>query len=200
MRKVPFLLSLTAAAAITAAPGVAGDFSLFGAYWDTDVAGDTAGGGIKFGIPLGERFTLDIRGTYFEEIEDDPFSAIFDSDDPVFQEAGIQAIPVDLGVSYTFVDSSAAFRPYITGGISYILLDSDFGEIDDETGWFAGVGAEFGDDIGPRFFVEGIYRKAEAEVNLDPDDLDDLDDIDIDDNATFDIDGASVNAGIRWSF
>ena len=185
--------------ATLATPSYANDFSLFGAYWDTDAVGETAGGGIKFGFDFNENWAWDVRATYYEELSDDPFEAIFDSDDPVFQNRGIQLMPVDFGLTFRFPTGSS-FRPYLTGGGSYYFIDSDFGEIDDEAGWYGGVGAIFGDDEGASFYVEGIYRKAEAEVNLDPDDIDDIDDIDLEDNATFDIDGVSIHAGVRWSF
>ena len=40
------LIAAVAACVIAAAPASASDFSIFGAYWDTDVAGDAAGGGL----------------------------------------------------------------------------------------------------------------------------------------------------------
>ena len=187
------------AAAALAVPATATDFALFGSFWDTDVAGDTAGGGISMGIPFGQTLGLELRATYFEELSDDPLSNAFDSDDPVFRDVGINVTPLELGLRFNFAPDSS-FRPYVSGGVGYFLLDSDFGEVKDEVGYYAAVGLNFGDAEGASFFVEGNYRKAEGEVQLDPDDLEDVDDIDIEDHATFDIDGAGVNAGIRWSF
>jgi hypothetical protein len=193
------LLAAAAVAALVAAPANAADFSVFGSYWDTDVAGDTAGGGINLGIPLGEVVGLELRATYFEELTDDPLENAFDSDDPVFQEAGINVTPVEVGVRFN-IPSGAAVRPYFSAGAGYYLLDSDFGEVDDEVGYYGALGLEFGDDEGMAFFAEALYRKAEGEVRLDPQDIDDIDDIDIDDRATFDLDGVGVNAGLRWHF
>jgi hypothetical protein len=193
------LIATLVAATLAVAPASATDFSLFGSYWDTDVAGDTAGGGIMLGFPINELFAIELRGTYFEELTDDPLEAAFDSDDPVFQEAGIQAIPLEAGVRFTFSEG-AMFRPHIGGGFSYFLLDSDFGEISDELGYYAAVGATVGDGEGTDFFFEGTWRKATAEVELDPQQLDDIDDIDVDDHADVDLDGVGVNLGLRWYF
>ena len=185
--------------AIGAAPTFATDFALYGSYWHTDVAGDAGGAGIALGIPFNETLGLELRGTYYEELTDDPLENIFDSDDPVFQERGIKALPLEAGLRLSFAPG-ATFRPHIVGGVSYFLLDSDFGEIDDEVGWFAGLGATIGDGDGAEFYVEANYRKAEAEIQLDPQDLDDIDDIDVGENARFDMDGVGANMGVRWTF
>jgi hypothetical protein len=191
------LAALTALAVV--APASASDFSIFGAYWDTDAAGDAGGGGISLGLPFNETLAAELRATYFEELSDDPLENAFDSDDPVFQEKGINVIPVEAGLRFSFAPD-AAFRPYLSGGLSYFLLDSDFGEIKDELGYYAALGATMGDGDGAQFFLEGVWRKATAEVELDPDDLDDVDDIDVEDHADLDLDGLGVNLGVRWGF
>ena len=192
-------LFLAALTLFSAGSARATDFTLFGSYWETDVAGDAGGGGIGVGIPFNEVLGLELRATYYEELTDEPFENIFDSDDPVFQERGIQALPLEAGLRLSFAPG-ATFRPQVTGGVSYYMLDSDFGEISDEVGWFAAVGATIGDNTGTEFFIEGLYRKAEAEIELDPEDLEDIDDIDIGENATFDMDGFGINIGMRWMF
>jgi hypothetical protein len=199
MRIRHLLIATCTAATLAVAPAAAADFSLFGSYWDTDAAGDTAGGGIMLGLPINEVFAVEFRGTYFEELTDDPLENAFDSDDPIFQEAGIQAIPLEAGVRFSFAEG-ATFRPHVGGGLSYFLLDSDFGEISDELGYYALVGATVGDGEGTDFFFEGTWRKATAEVELDPEDLEDIDDIDVQDHADFDLDGVGVNLGLRWYF
>ncbi len=181
-----------------AMPATATDFSLYGSYWDTDAAGDTAGGGISLGLPFNETWAIELRGTYFEELSDDPLANAFDSDDTVFQDQGISVIPAEVGVRLSFPQDS--FRPYASFGAGYYLLDSDFGEVDDEVGYYGALGAAFGNPDGIQFFVEANYRKMEGEVRLDPEDLDDIDDIDIDDTATFDLDGFGANVGLRWNF
>ena len=193
------LLAALTLAALFATPGFAGDFSLVGSYWDTDAAGDTAGGGFILGLPFNPYVAFELRATYFEELTDDPLAAAFDSDDPVFQERGIQVLPVEAGLRFTFVPDGG-FRPYIGGGGSYFLLDSDFGNISDELGYYAALGATMGDGAGAEFFLEGTWRKATAEVELDPEDLEDIDDIEVDDHADLDLDGLGVNLGVRWTF
>jgi hypothetical protein len=181
-----------------ALPATATDFSLYGSYWDTDAAGDAAGGGISLGLPFNETLAVELRATYFEELSDDPLANAFDSDDPVFQEQGINVTPLEIGLRVSFPQDS--FRPYVAGGAGYYLLDSDFGEVDDEVGYYAASGAAFGNPDRIQFFVEATYRKMEGEVQLDPEDLEDIDDIDIDDRATFDLDGFGANLGVRWTF
>ena len=191
--------AVTAAALTLASPAWAGDFSLFGSYWDTDIAGDAAGGGISAAFPFNDMFGVEMRATYFEELNDDPLGAAFDSDEEVFQDKGIQALPLDLGLRITFAPQSH-FRPYVAGGGTYFLLDSDFGNINDEVGWYAAAGAEFGDPEGANFFAEGLWRKASARIELDPDEIDDIDDLNVEDHANFDIDGFGLNLGVRWNF
>jgi len=182
-----------------AGPAWAGEFSLFGSFWDTDIAGDAGGGGIDFAFPFNETLALEMRASYFEELTDDPLENAFDSDAQAFQEQGIQALPLDLGLRIRFAPGSG-FRPYLAGGGTYFLLDSDFGNINDEVGYYATLGATMGDGEGAEFFVEGLYRKLTARVELDPEDLEDIDDIDIEDHANVDLDGFGVNLGVRWIF
>jgi hypothetical protein len=199
MKSRILFLSLLCCLAWTAAPVAAGDFSLMGSWWNTDIAGDAGGGGISLGLPVNETFAFEIRGFYYEQLNDDPFEAIFDQDETVFQDRGIQAIPIDGGIRFTFAPGST-FRPYLGAGATYYLLDSDFGEIADELGWYASAGATVGDGEGADFFFEGTWRKVSAQVEIDPEDLEDIDDIDADDDPDFDLDGFGVNVGVRWSF
>lgn len=192
-------IPLLALLAWTASPLRAGDFSLAGSYWNTDVAGETAGAGVILGLPVNPTFAFELRGFYYEQLNDDPFEAIFDSDETVFQDRGIQVLPIEAGVRFSFAPGST-FRPFIGGGASYFFLDSDFGEIADELGWYATAGATVGDGQGAEFFFEGTWRKARAEVRVDPEDLEDIDDINAEDRVSFDLDGFGVNAGVRWTF
>lgn len=194
----PFV-AILAAAALAATPLCAADFSLMGSYWDTDAAGDAAGGGIGLGLPLNDRFGFELRATYFEELTDDPFRSAFHSDDPIFQDKGIQVLPLDAGVRLTLAPTGW-FRPYLAGGASYFLLDSDFGDLSDELGYYAAVGATFGDGRGTDFFIEGLWRKATAQVEIDPEQLDDIDDIDVQSRADIDLEGVGINLGLRWQF
>lgn len=196
--RIPRIVTLCTALLATAPLGAA-DFSLMGSYWDTDVAGDTAGGGLVLGLPFNETLAFELRATYFEELSDDPFDNIFDSDETVFQNRGIQAMPLEAGLRFSFAPGST-FRPYLGGGGSYFLIDSDFGEIQDQLGYYLAAGATVGDGAGAEFFFEGVWRQASAEVEVDPEDLGDIDDIDVDNTPSFDLDGFGVNVGVRWAF
>jgi hypothetical protein len=192
-------LFLPTLAALAAAPTLAADFALMGSYWDTDVAGNTAGGGVILGLPLSESFAIELRATYFEQLSDDTLENAFHSHDPVFLKQGIQALPLEAGVRFGFAPGEM-FRPYVGGGASYFLLDSDFGEIQDELGYYAAIGATVGDGRGAEFFFEGLYRKATAHVKIDPQHFDEIGDINVDDNAALKLDGVGVNVGVRWTF
>lgn len=196
------LFIVTTALLLSAAPASASGFSIFGAYWDTDDLGDVAGGGIAFGIPVSGRFDIDLRATYYEELVDQSFSdaldALFD-DDRVFERSGVDVIPIEVGVRYNFNPEGYA-NGYVGGGAGYYLLDSDFGELDDEFGPYVVLGGTFGRPGGIAFFVEGIYRKVEGSVEIDPQDFDDIDDIDFIDDVDVDLDGLGANAGIIFRF
>lgn len=199
MRNLSRTLALAALCCLPGLPAAAGDFTVTGSYWDTDAAGDAAGGGLILGLPFNDTLAFELRASYFEELSDDPLENAFDSDDPVFQDKGIQVLPLEAGLRFTF-GAGGTFRPHLAGGAAYFLLDSDFGEIEDELGYYAALGATVGDGHGAEFFVEGTWRKATAQVRLDPEDLEDVDDIDVDDRADVDLDGVGLNLGIRWSF
>lgn len=199
MKLHTFMLAAVSTVMLSTTSIGAADFALMGSYWDTDAAGDAAGGGISLGIPLNSLLAVELRATYFEELGDDPFEAAFDSDDPVFQNQGIQVLPVDAGLRFSFAPR-ASFRPYVSAGGTYFLLDSDFGNLSDELGYYAAVGATIGNGTGPDFFVEGLWRKATAQIELDPEDLEDIDDLGVADRADIDLDGLGINLGLRWNF
>ncbi|MEO8275209.1 MAG: hypothetical protein ABI639_03265 [Thermoanaerobaculia bacterium] len=199
MKARNLLLAATSVLLLSSVPAKATDFALFGSYWKTDVAGKAGGGGIDFGLPVNDTFGFELRATYFEQLNDDPFRHIFHSDQDVFRNQSLQVLPLEAGVKFNFAPGST-FRPYIGGGASYFLLDSDFGEVKDELGWYGSLGATVGDNQGPQFFFEGIWRKVRAEVRVDPEDLGDIGDINAEDRVSFDLDGFGLNAGIRWTF
>lgn len=179
-------------------PAYAGGLSVYGTYWNTDAADEAAGGGLRFGIPLGaaDVLQLDLGATYYEELVDRPFDTLDDVETP-FVENGLQVTPVEAGLRLNFAERSR-FNPYVGGGGTYYFIDSDFGEIDDEAGWYARLGAEFGEVEGNGFFAEAGYRGVEATVENDPDDFDDFDDIEFEEETELDLSGALVNVGYVW--
>lgn len=193
------LIAALCVAAFAAAPIKAADFSLMGSYWNTDVAGKTAGGGLILGMPLNETFAFELRATYFEQLSDNTLEQAFHSHDPVFLRKGIQALPLDAGIRFGFAPG-ASFRPYVGGGLTYFRLNSDFGDIKDEVGYYAALGGAVGDGKGADFFFEGNFRKATAHVTIDPQHFSQIDDIHVRDHATLKLDGFGANVGVRWYF
>lgn len=203
MRLHPIATIAVAALALAAAPALGAGFQLYGSYWDTSDVDATAGGGLALAFPLGsELLDLELRGTYYQELDNASFSAVIDDDENFFQQFGLEVVPIEAGARFNFPVASDAFRPYLGGGVSYMMIDVDDSrfDVDDETGYYAALGSKFGDPDGMGFYVEGLYRSTEATVRVEPDQFEDLDDIDIDEDVAIDLDGVSVNAGVTWSF
>ena len=138
----------------TATPGHAGTFGVFGSYWDTKDADHGFGGGVKGSFDLGEVLQLDLRGTYFNDLIKRADAG----------DLKLHASPLDVGLSFAF-NPGGAVRPYVGGGGSYYLLDSNHGTVSDEVGYYAMGGVEFGSlSTGPHFFAEAIYRDVTGTV------------------------------------
>jgi len=196
-------LGVLAIALVAVATPASADFRVFGAYQDTDARDDTAGGGVSFGIPLAPVADIELRGSYLQKLEDDPLDGVFDNADEVFTPGDIEIIPLDLGLRFNLTQNDRGAHPYIGGGASYFLLDSDRRgvNVDDEVGWFAGLGSTFGEKSGLSFFVEGVYRSVEATVETDPNEIEDIDDIGgLRPEVELDLDGFGANAGLRFGW
>ena len=194
--KKTFLAALALALLLPASSVLASGLSLYGAYWDTDALDDTAGAGAKFSIPLGDTLNLDLRGTYFEPFDEEALRDEIEDigDDEVDREifnSEIEIIPLEAGLSFNL--GSAAIRPSIGAGVSYFMLDTDRGSIDDEVGWYANFALEFARENSVGFFLEALYRAAEGELTEDEDDIDF-------ERVTFDLDGVAANAGVVFRF
>jgi hypothetical protein len=182
MKKI--ILFAAAALAILAGPAAAADFSVFGSYWNTQDADEALGAGAK--ARLG-RF-VELRGTYYSDVTADTEPERFDFE--------VSAIPLEAGLRFDFAEGEA-FSPYVGGGASYIMLDTTEGDIDDEVGYYAVLGAEFGNrPSGLSFMAEAIYRNVEATVTEDEDGFPD----DVRDDVILRLDGLGVNAGLVWRF
>jgi hypothetical protein len=192
-----FLLTALAVALLLPAFGAqASGLAIFGSYWDTDALDDTAGAGVKFSLPLGQSFNLDLRGTYYEPFDRDALSDEVDDlfDDEVDREifnSEIDIIPIEAGFSFNL--GQGAVRPTLGAGVSYFMLDHDRFDIDDEVGWYGSVGLDFAREGSVGFFLEGLYRTAEGEVTEDEEDVDF-------ERVTFDLDGFAANAGVVFRF
>ena len=183
-----------------ASPAAAQEFKIFGSYWETTDLDDTFGGGLSLGFPLGSSPAgFYIRGSYYQELDTEPLDAAFDNDEGIFQDEGLEILPIEAGFDYTF-PSNGPMALSIGAGGTYFLLDSTLSrvDIDDELGWHASVGARFGDDQGASFFAEALYRTTEATITFEEEDG--IDDPDVQDQVNIDLDGFAVNAGLLWRF
>lgn len=180
------VLFAAAALALIAGPAAANDFSVFGSYWDTQDMDEGLGGGAK--LRLGRY--VELRGTYFSDLTADTDPERFDFE--------VSAIPIEAGLRFDFTQGQS-FTPYVGGGAGYYMLDTTEGEIDDEVGWYAVLGAEFGrQNSGLGFMAEAIYRQMEATVTDLPNDFPDPGDVR--DEVVLQLDGLGVNAGLVWHF
>ncbi|HUO86510.1 MAG TPA: hypothetical protein VM617_03900 [Thermoanaerobaculia bacterium] len=188
------LAVLTLLLLLPTSAAMASGLSLYGSYWNTEDLDDVAGAGVKFSIPMGGLLNLDLRGTYYEPFDeealreelDDPFD---DSTDREIFPGEISVIPLEAGLSFNL--GRGSIRPSVGAGVSYLLLDVDRGDIDDEVGWYGNIAIDFASESSVGFFVEGLYRSVEGQLNEDRDDLD-FDRVDVD------LTGFAVNAGIVW--
>jgi hypothetical protein len=180
------------------APAAAANFQLYGSWYDPSDVDDTFGGGLAFGVPLGATpLQLTFRGTYYQELTDEPLRNLFDEDEPFFAEESLEVLPIEATLQYNFADTGT-ISPWIGAGVSYFLLDSTRRgvEVDDETGWHVSAGSRFGQREGVNFFAEALYRSTESTVRNEDEFPDD--EFDIVDEVDIDLDGISVNAGLLW--
>ena len=70
-------------------------------------------------------------------------------------------------------------------GSTTVFPTSSWTLIDNETGWYAEAGLDFGGDNG-RFFVEGMWRKLDTSISLGVFDADTK------------FDGIAANVGVVW--
>jgi hypothetical protein len=199
MKRILGVLAILAALAVFATPAEA-QFKIYGSYWDTTDVGNTFGGGLGVDIPFGESgLALALAGTYYQELEDEPIGNLFDDDEGVFEEEGLEVVPFDVGLHYNF-QPRGNFSPWIGAGGTYFLIDTTENqfEVDDETGWHVSAGSFFGDPEGTSFFAEAIYRSTESTLRRAEDDIPDPSDAV--DEVAIDLDGFAINAGIAWRF
>jgi hypothetical protein len=160
-----------------AAPASAGNLKIFGAYWDTSDAGAFTGAGARYTFSESLGLSLGVTG-YFEGDDLDLGNLEYDS---------IDNTTLDLGVH---VSISELF--YFNLGASYYRFDSNLGDVDDEWGYYGLLGATIGGQKF-RFFIEGMYRKADAVIRYDNLEI-------MESELDLDVSGFAVNAGLEWRF
>jgi len=169
----------------------ANGLGVYGAYWDTDDAGDGYGPGVKLQISLLPKLSVEVHGTYFQD-----FGGVDDSD--------LDIITAGAGLVLCFpVGDNAA--PYVGGGAEWFSFDmaGEGGlrdvemELDDEIGYYgvAGLKFNFGRSKNVMFFLEGKYIMLETEGESGAM----LAGI-VDDDGDSTLDGAGGNAGIMLTW
>ncbi|MBU0678207.1 MAG: porin family protein [Verrucomicrobia bacterium] len=177
MKKLALCAAVLIAVSQTAG---AGGLGLYGAYInsdDIDAAG--YGYGAKFVGDLGEGVALELRGTFFEKLENNDTGVDIELE-IIPAEAGIQLRP----------NIADGVELVLGAGISYFFLDTNVAEVDDELGWYASAGLEIslGDSVA--LFGEAVYRHLEATVK--DDDLDEITEEELD----IDLGGIGANVGL----
>jgi hypothetical protein len=178
-----------------AAASQASDLAVFGSYWDTDELEESLGGGLKLSIGDGP-WVVDLRASHFPDLTRDIGDIVEDPD--VEGSLDVKATPLEAGFAYRF-QTDTSFRPFVGGGGTYFMLDTNRFELDDEVGYYVAGGFDTGgDNVG--FFAEALYRKVEATLEAEAEDLDDIDDLELVNGAEVDLSGVGINAGVVFRF
>ena len=153
-------------AVLLVVPATASEIAGGVAFMDAEEADDDVGANVRLSLDVGESWNIDLRASFFNG---------HGFVQPV-RTVNIEATPIDLGLSYDF-NPAGRVSPYVGGGVSYMLFKSSadntvLGEtepsrVKDEPGWYAliGVKGPLGGRIG--FYLEGVYRQVETDVQGD---------------------------------
>jgi hypothetical protein len=188
------ILAVLGAVGLAAAPAAAATFAIYPTAWDAKDADNVGGAGVNIAWQLAPVFDFEMKASYYEQLESEPFDNYLLEGDSPFVDAGLKAIPVELGFRFNPKRDEGAWHPYLGAGGAYYALDSDSGDLDDEIGWYASAGSAFGNGRGADFYAELSYRFVEGEVS----DFGDLDDDGLDDTFDIDLSGPVGNVGVVW--
>ena len=156
MRKI--VLAVGCICLLAAPAWAGGGFSLFGTYGQ--VNDYTSSGGLGARVSFGgQTLLVDLTATWFPER-----SSVVVKNGGFQINDSLQIYPVELGLRYLFAPGEE-FRPYVGGGVSWILTDVQNGSMDDELGYYILAGMVWGDGRGVEGFVEGLYRRAQTDVD-----------------------------------
>ncbi|HEV8337533.1 MAG TPA: outer membrane beta-barrel protein [Candidatus Polarisedimenticolia bacterium] len=148
-------LMVLATLALFSAPTWAGSFGVYGAYWGAEDAANSWGAGARVGFNFAPWVELEFHGTYFPD---------FHARGNTIPDTDVRAIPVDGGIKFNLL-SDKFVNPYVGGGVSYYFLNSDVGNIDNDTGIYGEVGVDIGKD-NTRFFAEALWRQLETPISF----------------------------------
>jgi hypothetical protein len=102
---------------------------------------------------------MELRGSWFPELGRDLSDFIEGENQRVIE---IEMIPLDVGANFHLFENR---NLYFGAGLSYVMLDTNIGSIDDEFGWYLAAGLKTGKPgAGLGFFVDGMYRVIEGTV------------------------------------
>lgn len=146
-------------------------WGIYGSYWDTDEADSAGGAGVKVSIEMVPGVQMELRGTYFEDLDADG--------------AGLEVLPLEAGLALVLPTANQV--DFLAGGgLGYYLMDGD-GSPDNEVGFYLTAGLEWNLQPMASLFTEAMYRVVSAnDAGYDGQDAD--------------LDGLGVNAGllIKW--
>ena len=160
MRKI--VLAVGCMCLLAAPVWAGGGFSLFGTYGEVNeyTSSGGIGGRVTFG---GQKLVVDVTATWFPER-----SGAVVKDGGLHIQDSLQIYPIEVGLRYLFA-SGQEFRPYVGAGATWLLTDLQGGSLDDEVGFYALAGMVWGDGRGIDGFVEGVFRRVQADVNYGAD-------------------------------
>ncbi len=178
--KRKILLALTTTALLSV-PAWAGQFGVYGSYWDTKDAQSGYGGGAKVSWGI-----FELRGTYFNDVTDKRA--------PDRVDFKLHAAPIGAGLKFDLTHDTPV-TPYIGAGAAYYLLSTNVGSTQDEVGWYGVAGIDINTPSKVGVNVEAVYHGVRGTVkNLT------TDNIHIVNRTNVDLSGLGVNAGVFWRF
>lgn len=148
------------------------DLGLNASYWDTDEGEGAWGYGAQVGFPfIIDHLHLEARAYKFEE----DGGALF---------GDVDITPIDAGLAFFFTKDETV-NPYLVAGVSYLYVDSEDLDLDDDFGYYGGAGLDFDISNGFRLVGEAIFRSAEFDSDAGFDE-------------SFDTSGVTFNLGLRY--
>jgi hypothetical protein len=178
--KGKILLALVAAGLLSI-PASAGDFGVYGSYWNTKDANSGYGGGAKVSWGI-----VELRGTYFNDVTTKRV--------PDRIDFKLHAAPIGAGLKFNLTHDTPVV-PYLGAGAAYYLLSTNRGSTQDEVGWYGVGGLNFNSASKVGFNVEAIWYDVRGTVkNLT------TDNVHIVNRTSVDLSGLGANAGVVWKF
>lgn len=165
---------------------MAGGLGAYGSYWSTKDADAGFGGGGKLQFMLGDIIGLEIRGSYFPDLNEE--ESLFKYELEVIPAEADLILAIPLG---------DLLRVYGGGGAGYYFIDAKIKgqgldekvNVDDQLGWFAVGGLQVQLTEAFALFGEGKYTGIKAKFKGD--DVEEItDDVDMH------LDGFGANVGL----